>query len=120
MSGLPQILEDHFARPRNVGRLASASSRGRGSNPACGDTLEIEIRSAEGRVEDARFMAHGCSSVIAVASLAVDTIRGQSLDSARGLELESLVATAGGLPENRRHALAVVARALNEALGARP
>jgi NifU-like protein involved in Fe-S cluster formation len=116
VAALPPILEDHFRHPRGVGRLAGASGRGKSENPACGDVLEIEVACAGGRVREARFMAHGCSSVIAVASLVVGALGGRSLEEARGFDVEGAVAAAGGLPNNRRHAVSVVSRALLDAL----
>lgn len=120
MRGLPPILDDHFRQPRAFGRLSSPSARGRAENPACGDVVEIEVAVDAGRVVGAAFLAHGCSSVIAVASLVVDGLAGRALDEARAIDVGAAVAAAGGLPPQRRHAAAVVGRALEAALsGAR-
>lgn len=117
MGALSPSLSDHFDRPRNVGRVEGATARGVAENPACGDRVEIEVREHVGVIEQARFMAHGCSSVVAVASLAVERIEGSTLAAARSLDLGALVQGAGGLPDNRRHAVLVVERALANALG---
>ncbi len=116
MQGLPPTLEDHFRSPRSGERLAVVSGRGRSENPACGDLLEIEVRVDGGRVEDAAFRAHGCSSVIAVASLVLEAIRGAAVDEVARFDTSAAVARAGGLPPTRAHAIAVVERALREAL----
>jgi len=115
--GLPPILEDHFRSPRGARRLAEPSGRGKASNPACGDVLELDVAIDGDRVVDAGFLAHGCSSVIAVASLATEAIRGRTVAEARRFDLAAAVAAAGGLPPTRRHAVSVVGRALAEALG---
>jgi len=117
---LPPILEDHFRHPRGVGRIEGAAARGRAENPACGDVLEIEVACESGRVRDARFMAHGCSSVIAVASVVVESLAGLELAAARAFDVERAVEAAGGLPNNRRHAVFVVSRALDAALAEEP
>lgn len=113
---LPPVLEDHFKNPRRVGRLGSGSLRGRAENPACGDLLELELAIRDGRVADVRFMAHGCSSLIAVASLAASSLPGLGLADARQFDLDGAVARAGGLPRNRRHAISLVSEALRAAL----
>jgi NifU-like protein involved in Fe-S cluster formation len=112
MRRLPPELDDHFRAPRAAGRIEGPTHRGKAEHPACGDVLEVELRVADGRVVDAGFMAHACSSVIAVASLAVDALKGEDEAAARGFDASRAVDAAGGLPENRRHAVAVVTRAL--------
>lgn len=114
--GLPPSLEEHFRRPRCAGRLAHASGRGRSENPVCDDLLEVEVRLADGRIAEAGFLAHGCSSVIAVASLVMSGLQGMTVEEARTFDIAAAVDREGGLPPQRRHAVAMVARALDMAL----
>jgi len=112
----PNWQSDHFSSPRNVGRVEGPSGVGRSSNPACGDELELSVRVAAGRVAEARFHAKGCSALIATASLVTAELAGATLQKARALDPARLVADAGGLPERGQHAIAVVTRALAQAL----
>ncbi|MBI3820116.1 MAG: iron-sulfur cluster assembly scaffold protein [Planctomycetes bacterium] len=116
MPGLPPVLEDHFQHPRCRGRAAAPAARGRAENPSCGDLLEVEIVVSAARIEQSRFMAQGCSSVIAVASLVMQYLENKQIDDARNMNIEQLVAAAGGLHRTRRHAIAMVGRAVNDAL----
>lgn len=61
-------------------------------------------------------MAHGCSSLIAVSSLASEKLQKMPVDDARRFDVAALVDAAGGLPPTRAHAVAVFSRALAEAL----
>jgi NifU-like protein involved in Fe-S cluster formation len=111
-------MSEHFSSPRHVGRVEQPSGVGRASNPACGDELELSLRSEAGRVAEARFLAKGCSALIATASLVTDALVGTTLAAARALDPAQLVLDAGGLPERGRHAIPVVGRALAQALRA--
>jgi NifU-like protein involved in Fe-S cluster formation len=111
-------LAGHFFRPGNVGRVEPPCSVGRAGNAACGDELELSLRVDGGRVTQARFLASGCSALIATASLLTQELQGLGVAAARGLDLERLVSAAGGLEPRGRHALWVAARALAAALGA--
>jgi NifU-like protein involved in Fe-S cluster formation len=111
-------LAGHFFAPRNAGSLEPPRRVGRAENAACGDVLELHLRVEAERLAAARFQARGCSALIASASLVTQAVQGLTLAEARGLDLAGLVAAAGGLPPRGQHALAVVARALEQALGA--
>ena len=109
-------LSDHFSSPRNVGRVEGPSGVGKAGNSACGDELELSVRVESGRVAEARFLAKGCSALIATASLVTEELVGASLPQARALDPARVVISAGGLPERGQHAVAVVGRALAQAL----
>lgn len=74
------------------------------------------MRLADGRIAEAGFLAHGCSSVIAVASLVMSGLQGMTVEEARTFDIAAAVDREGGLPPQRRHAVAMVARALDMAL----
>lgn len=75
-----QVLMDHFARPRNKGKLDGADFTVHLENPTCGDTLEMHLRVREGQVEDVRWEGHGCSISMASASMISQAVKGKSLD----------------------------------------
>jgi nitrogen fixation NifU-like protein len=116
VGALPPLLQEHFLHPRCVGAMPDANASGRAVNAACGDDLRIFLKIEGDRIARASFQARACSAVIAVASLAAEELRGASLESARALSCEELVARAGGLPRERAHAPRVAERAVREAL----
>lgn len=118
VEGLSEILRGHLLEPRGAGAFSAseAVATGRAENPPCGDALLVHLRlGPDGRLE-ARFQAKACSAVLAVASLVCEALAGQTPDAARALDVGLLVGAAGGLPPTRRHAQAVAARALEQAL----
>jgi nitrogen fixation NifU-like protein len=83
-----EVILDHYAHPRNRGRVEPSDIVVEGANPLCGDELRLSARIREGRVEDVKFEGHGCSISQASASMMTDTVKGKSLDEARRLITE--------------------------------
>jgi nitrogen fixation NifU-like protein len=80
-----EVILDHYAHPRNRGRLDPADVTVEGANPLCGDELAISVRLREDRVEDVKFEGRGCSISQASASMMTDLIKGKTLDEVRAL-----------------------------------
>jgi len=98
-----QVL-DHFEHPRNPGEVARADASAKIENPACGDVLKLTLRVHDGRIEEIRFLAQGCVSAMACASLLTELVQGRTIAEARRLRREELVQAIGGLPEASTHA----------------
>lgn len=98
-----QVL-DHFEHPRNTGEVAKADASAQIENPACGDVLKLTLRVHDGRIEDIRFLAQGCVSAMACASLLTELVQGRTIAEARQLRREELVQAIGGLPQASAHA----------------
>jgi len=129
------ILMDHYRNPRNREALGEADVVGRGSNPRCGDELEIGINFADGTLQKVRFRARACSVCIASASMMTEAVVGLSREEARRLyqhmqawlgaedadaavplpSLQSLAAVRSQVA--RRRCVLLAWEALNDALG---
>ncbi len=123
MEGLSELLRAHLLRPHGARPLPSAGEPlrvgiGNASNPPCGDELQLHLFCGSQGTLEPRFRARACSAVLAVASLCCETLAGKNFEQARAIDLAGEVEAAGGLPPQRRHALAVVQRALDAALDA--
>ena len=79
------IILDHYRTPRNRGRLEKPDVATQGSNPLCGDEIEVSLMIRDGRIEDVRFDGKGCSISQASASMMTESIKGKSLDEAKAL-----------------------------------
>jgi nitrogen fixation NifU-like protein len=77
-------LLDHARKPRNRGDLDDAEVRCRGSNPRCGDEVELGLYLEDGTLSQLRFQGRGCSICMASASLLTETATG-SLEEAASL-----------------------------------
>jgi nitrogen fixation NifU-like protein len=77
-----EIILDHYQAPRNRGRLETPDVATQGSNPLCGDEIELSLAIQDGRIADVAFQGVGCSISQASASMMTETIKGKSLDEA--------------------------------------
>jgi nitrogen fixation protein NifU and related proteins len=110
-----QVLE-HFEHPRNAGAVADANASVRMENPACGDVLELTLKTAGRKIEKIRFKAKGCVAAMACGSALTELVRGKSLEEAGKLTQEELVKAVGGLPPASLHASHLAIDALGAAL----
>jgi nitrogen fixation NifU-like protein len=79
-----ETILDHYHNPRNNGCLEHASAIVEGVNPLCGDELTLYLMvSAEGKIEDVKLRAHGCSINMASGSMMSEAVLGQSVERAR-------------------------------------
>jgi nitrogen fixation NifU-like protein len=110
-------LLDHFQNPRNAGDVSGADAIAEIENPACGDILRLSVRISGGRIAEIRFKAKGCVSSMACASALTELAAGKSVDEARSLNRDGLIAAVGGLPQASTHAAQLALDALSAALG---
>ena len=79
------VLLEHFRHPRNKGELAGAAMIRRGSNPRCGDDIEVGLFLDGDILESVKFRGRGCSLCIASASLMTGAVSGKSRAEAQRL-----------------------------------
>ena len=97
------VLLDHFRNPRNKGDLNAMDRVKRGSNPRCGDEIEVGIRIHNEVLESVKFRGRGCSICLASASIMSESTQGLTLLQARQLVqqmLEWFGETKGEAPSN--------------------
>lgn len=110
-------VNEHFARPRNLGRLAGANGRG-----AVGDLghtpvhIEMAIRIERGTVASARFRAFGCAATIAASSMVTQLALDRSLEFVKALTPDDVTAALDGLPEDRLYAPGLALEAMQAAV----
>ncbi|MEP6742250.1 MAG: iron-sulfur cluster assembly scaffold protein [bacterium] len=113
-----EIFKDHLAHPRNGGELADADVVAEETNPVCGDRLRLGLRTNNGTIEAARFLAYGCPPTLACGSALTELIQGKTIEDARQVTRKQLVEAVGGLPLRKQHAAALAIETLRSALDA--
>lgn len=132
------VLMDHYRRPRNHGRVSQPDAVGHGSNPLCGDELELGAKFDGDAIKQIRFRGRGCSLCLASASMMTEAVTGKVRAEALNIstavqewftagavtpvpaELEPLatLSVVRGFPARRRCVL-LAWEALDDALAAR-
>ncbi|MDH3732334.1 MAG: SUF system NifU family Fe-S cluster assembly protein [Gemmatimonadota bacterium] len=77
-----EVILDHYRRPRNKGVLEGATHTITMNNPLCGDVIELMLRVAGDRIQEARFAGRGCSISQASASMLTGRVAGRTLEEA--------------------------------------
>jgi nitrogen fixation NifU-like protein len=72
------IVLGHHRQPRNRQPLADATHQALGHNVLCGDRIDLRLRVADGRIEQACFEAEAGALSIACASMLTEAVRGLS------------------------------------------
>ncbi len=111
-----QKVIDHFKNPRNVGELKDANAIGRVGSPSCGDKMEMYLKIEDGIIKDAKFMTFGCAAAISSSSVATELLKGMTIEEAKKLTNQQVVAQLGGLPDEKIHCSVMVEEAVKAAL----
>lgn len=79
------ILIDHYKYPRGNRSVKSPDIENEGQNPLCGDSLMMQARIENGRIEDIGIKCTGCAICSASSSMLADIIKGKSIAEVREL-----------------------------------
>lgn len=106
--------------PRCAGTLSADEGRigtGEAGSLESGTLIRLQVRVDAGRVEAARFKAFGCSAAIASASFVAERVQQMTVEEARALRPEAVIA-ALVLPPERTHVATLAIEAAHAALDA--
>lgn len=94
------VILDHSKRPRNRGRLPTATRVASGDNPTCGDNCTVYLRMDGGKIAEIGFDGSGCAISQASASLMTTLLKGKTAEEASTTfgEFRQIVTT-GQAPE---------------------
>lgn len=109
-------VRDHFANPRNVGKLDDANGVGEVGNAVCGDIMKMYLKIENGVIEDVKFNTFGCGAAIATSSMATEMIKGKTIEEAEKLTNQAVVEALDGLPPVKVHCSVLAEEAVKAAL----
>jgi nitrogen fixation protein NifU and related proteins len=114
--GYSEKLLDYFQNPRCVGEIPDADAIAEVSNPVCGDVMKLWVKVDDGRIQDAKFKAQGCSAAIATSSYATEMLVGMNVADARLITRDQIAEALGGLPASKIHCSVLASDAIKEVL----
>ena len=95
-----QVILDHNKRPRNRGRLPTATRVAHGDNPTCGDQCSVYVRLDGDRIAEISFDGAGCAISQASASLMTTQVKGKTAAEVKALyDAFHHIVTTGEAPE---------------------
>ena len=77
------VVMDHIKNARNYRVLEDADRRVEGSNPMCGDELQLYLALEGGRIADIAFQCTCCGISMASASMMTEMVKGMPVEDAR-------------------------------------
>ena len=80
-----EIILDHYKHPRNKCDLSHIPDNHRHENPACGDSIKLEVSQQNGTIEQVRFDGDGCAISMASASMMSELLNGKSQQEVKAL-----------------------------------
>lgn len=99
----------------NMGHLPDPDLKG-SYRGCCGDSMQIEIRHADDRIEDAKFSTDGCLATIAVGGMLTRLLKGKTLTEAGKIQPKEIIDALKGLPESHHHCAELAIRTLQHTL----
>ena len=110
------LVLDHVLNPRNAGQIPDANAYAEITNPACGDIMKLWLRFNGDRIAEAKYHTYGCPASVAASSILSEWLTGRSLSEAKTLTRKQFAEIIGMLPNDKRHAIALVVDCLGAAL----
>lgn len=107
---------DHFANPRNVGKIENADGIGEVGNAKCGDIMKMYLKIDNGIITDAKFKTFGCGAAVATSSMATELIKGKPIEDAVKLTNKAVIEALDGLPPAKLHCSVLAEQATKAAL----
>jgi nitrogen fixation NifU-like protein len=90
-----EIILDHYRNPRNRGTLDPHDYSAEDVNPLCGDEIRIDVRVADGKVDEIKFSGRGCAVSQASASMLTEMVEGMTIDEVKALTKDDLLEEIG-------------------------
>jgi nitrogen fixation NifU-like protein len=89
---------DHYKKPHHRRKMRGASCSGHAINPFCGDDITFYLKVKDKKVADVSFDGHACAICTASASMLADETEGKSVEQARAIGKERVLALLGVAP----------------------
>jgi nitrogen fixation NifU-like protein len=106
---------EYWLNPRNFGEMVNPDGFAKLTGP-CGDTMQIFIKVKGEKITDACFITDGCGPSVVAGGMATKLAKGRSLEAARDISQEVILAALGGLPEESVHCALLASNTLNDAI----
>ena len=100
--GFSDSLRNEVLNSRNIGRIDKPDSYVSVTG-ICGDTIEMFLNVADGRISDLKFMTDGCGFTIACASYVTRMAVGRTVEGALLIRPDNVDKYFGGLPQDHKH-----------------
>ena len=106
---------EYAYNPRNMGELIDADGVGRLTG-TCGDTMQIQIRVENGKIQESGFVTDGCGASIACGSMITEMVKNKTVEEALAIDSDDLLRSLDGLPDENVHCSVLAVDTLRAAI----
>jgi len=89
-----QIME-HFHTPSHHGTLTDPTHSLNANNPTCGDKIHIDMIIDNDTIKDIKFIGEGCAISQAAASMLLEKVSGQSINTLQRMTADDITSLLG-------------------------
>ena len=114
-SGYSDKAITYYLDKKNMGSLSDADQVSELTG-VCGDTMKIYMKVEEGRIKDAKIQVLGCPGAIASAMVAMDLIKGKTLEEAKKLQDGDIFRVLEQIPDQKQHCIRLTNKTLQKAI----
>lgn len=109
-------VRDHYAQPRNKGRIENPSGKAMVKSPLDSDTVLITLRIEKDVIQDIKFKCMGCAVAIACSSVATEMVLGKPVEEALQISEKAVADALGGIPEYKMRCSNLAPEAIRKAI----
>ncbi len=114
-SGYSEKAIHYYLEQANMGSLSDADQVTELTGP-CGDTMKIYLKVEEGRIQDAKIQVLGCPGAVASAMVAMDLVKGKTLEEALEIKDRDIFRVLEELPDQKIHCVRLAVKTLEKAV----
>ncbi len=114
-SGYSDKAIQYYLDKKNMGQLDDATQISELTGH-CGDTMKIFLKIDNGIIQDAKIQVLGCPGAIASAMVAMDMIRGKTLDDALKVTDRDIFRELEEIPDQKQHCIRLTNKTIEKAI----
>ena len=114
-SGYSEKAINYYLEKKNMGELNNATQVSELTGH-CGDTMRISLKIDGGIIQDAKIQVLGCPGAIASAMVAMDMIKGKTLDEALKVTDRDIFRELEEIPDQKQHCIRLTNKTIEKAI----
>ena len=113
-SGYSDTAIDYFINQPDMGSLEDADQVSEHTGQ-CGDTMKVYLKMNGDIIEDAKIQVLGCPGAIASAMVAMEMIKGMTIEEARKITDRDIFRRLIEIPDQKQHCIRLSVKTMNQA-----
>ncbi len=90
-----EMILEHYKHPNNCGVIENADTTAKDYNLSCGDSVEIQIKFSDGKLDTVKFQGSGCAISLASADILIDSVKKRNVQDVKNLTAEEFLKNLG-------------------------